>query len=110
MYNNLKEDIFKSSFLLETIIAFNCPSVIEKFIEFACNVSMALSPPAGYKNYNITVIIGSDPVTYMNSVFNTSSKLITGRVDSIGEFDVIVYENNYNTQIAQKMIVKQSNT
>ena len=71
---------------------------------------MTVNPPTGFSYYNTTVIIGSSPEVLINSVFNSSSKQITSRLDIPGTYNLSVYEKNFDTRIYKPITVNQSNS
>ena len=91
------------------MIQFECPSIIENFIDFICNISMLLSPRISFTNHNVTFTIGTNPPAYINTVFNSSFRQIKATVEAPGNYNVTAYEKNYNQSLTKEITVNHSN-
>jgi hypothetical protein len=89
-----------------------CPKNLETFVEFICNITMLQNPRPGFSNHNVTLMISSlngNGNYYLYSIFNTSTRSITARVDKEGIYNITAYENNYKMALSKEITVNQSN-
>ena len=93
----------------EIIIVINCPTLIETYVDFACNITMLLSPRHGYTDHNLTITFVTNPTKVVNLIFNTETNEIINRIDVAGTYNIILHESNYNSTVNTAITVISSN-
>jgi hypothetical protein len=89
------------------LIVFDCPPVIETYVDFTCNITMQVPPRRNYTDHNVTVTIADKPI--MNLIFGNNTAEFRYRIDTAENYTVKISEANYESQISLILTVKRSN-
>lgn len=91
------------------IVKLFCPSSVDRYRNFSCEIRMYPPVLAGHTNHNVTVTAAAVPPVTVNSLFNSNSHTVNMSIWSTGYRTLTAYEKNYGSTFPTTVFVNDSN-
>lgn len=91
------------------IVKLFCPSSVDRYRNFSCEIRMYPHVLAGHTSHNVTVTAAAVPPVSVNSIFNSNSHTVNMSIWSEGFHTLTAYEKNYDSTFPTTVFVNNSN-